>query len=206
MDWELIKNIAMTLGSVAAALAISLMTFKKKMNEYLSKKKEDVPNKVVRQSNADQKILTKMEQTKELLGADRILIFDFHNGEHFANGRSALRMSATYEVIKYGVERKQGNLQKLPLSILPNLIKELLSKGYFVVDNFEKFNYMQPEYSICGSFKMKTLYNCVLRNNLGAPVGFVSIQFKEETVVKNTEAINKLVWFIEEEIEELVEK
>ena len=58
-------------------------------------------------------------------------------------------MCATYEGTKYGVERKQGNLQKLPLSILPNLIKELLSKGYFVVDNFEKFNYMQPEYSIC---------------------------------------------------------
>ena len=53
---------------------------------------------------------------------------------------------------------------------------------------------------------MKTLYNCVLRDTVGAPVGFVSIQFKEETVVKNTEAINKLVWFIEEEIEELVEK
>ena len=61
MDWELIKNIAMTLGSVAAALAIRLMTFIKKMNEYFAKKKEDAPNKVVRQSDADQKILTKME-------------------------------------------------------------------------------------------------------------------------------------------------
>ena len=40
--------------------------------------------------------------------------------------------------------------------------------------------------------------------NVSIPI--VSIQFKEETVVKNTEAINKLVWFIEEEIEELVEK
>lgn len=206
MDWELIKNIAMSLGSVAAALVISFMTFQKKMDEYLSKKKEDVPKKVIKQSNSDQKILTKMEQAKELLGADRILVFDFHNGEHFANGRSALRMSATYEVTKYGVERKQGNLQKLPLSILPNLIKELLSTGYFIVDDFEKFNYMQPEYSICGTFNMKTLYNCVLRDNVGAPVGFVSIQFSDVTEVKNTEAINKLVWFIEEEIEELVEK
>ena len=134
------------------------------------------------------------------------MVFDFHNGEHFANGRSALRMSATYEVTKYGVERKQGNLQKLPLSILPNLIKELLSTGYFIVDDFEKFNYMQPEYSICGTFNMKTLYNCVLRDNVGAPVGFVSIQFSDVTEVKNTEVINKLVWFIEEEIEELVEK
>lgn len=206
MDWELIKNIAMTLGSVAATLAISLMTFKKKIDEYLSSRKENVPKKVIKQSDADHRILTKMEQAKEILGADRILVFDFHNGEHFANGRSALRMSATYEVTKYGIERKQGNLQKLPLSILPNLIRELLSKGCFIVDDFEKYNYMQPEYSICGTFKMKTLYNYVLKDNAGAPVGFVSIQFENVTKIKNTEVINKLVWFIEEEIEDLVEK
>lgn len=206
MDWELIKNIAMTLGSVAATLAISLITFKKKMDEYLSSRKENVPKKVIKQSDADHRILTKMEQAKEVLGADRILVFDFHNGEHFANGRSALRMSATYEVTKYGIERKQGNLQKLPLSVLPNLIRELLSKGYFIVDDFEKYNYMQPEYSICGAFKMKTLYNYVLKDDMGAPVGFISIQFANVTKIKNTEVINKLAWFIEEEIENLVEK
>lgn len=206
MDWELIKEVAMTLGSTVAALVVGFITFKKKLEECLNMKKENVPKKIIRQSDADHKILTKMEQAKELLGADRILVFDFHNGEHFANGRSALRMSATYEVVKYGVERKQNNLQKLPLSVLPNLVKELLEKGYFVVDDFDKYNYMQPEYSICTSLKMKTLYNCILKDNTGAPVGFVSIQFGEVTKIKNAEAINKLVWFIEEELEELVEK
>ena len=206
MDWEFIKSIAMTFGSIVAAVTISFMTFKKKMDEYVGSRKENVPKKVIKQSDADHKILTKMEQAKEVLGADRILVFDFHNGEHFANGRSALRMSATYEVTKYGIERKQGNLQKLPLSVLPNLIRELLSKGYFIVDDFEKYNYMQPEYSICGAFKMKTLYNYVLKDDMGAPVGFISIQFANVTKIKNTEVINKLVWFIEEEIEELVEK
>lgn len=206
MDWEVVKNVAVTLGSIAAAVSISFMTFKKKMDEYLNKKKEDVPKKIIKQSDTDQKILKRMEQVKELLGADRILVFDFHNGEHFANGRSALRMSATYEVIKYGIERKQSVLQKLPLSILPNLIKELLDKGCFIVDDFDKFNNMQPEYSICIPLKMKTLYNYVLRDNNGSPVGFISIQFAQVTTVKNATSINKLIWFIEEEIEELVDK
>lgn len=206
MNWEVVQNIAVSVGSIIAAIAIGVITFKKKLDEYFDNKREDVPGKIIKQSNVDNKILTKMEHTKEALGADRILVFDFHNGEHFANGRSALRMSASYEVTKYGVERKQNNLQKLPLSILPNLIKELLDKGFFIVDDFEKFKDMQPEYSICASLGMKSLYNYIIKDENGAPVGFVSIEFKEITNEINKELTHKLVWFIEEKISGLVEK
>lgn len=206
MNWEVVKDVAMTAGSILAAVVISFMTFKKKLDDYFSHKKENVPDKVIKQSDVDNKILTKMEHVKEALNADRILVFDFHNGEHFANGRSALRMSASYEVTKYGIERKQNKLQKLPLSILPNLIKELLDKGYFVVDDFEKFKDMQPEYSICYSLEMKSLYNYIIKDEKGAPVGFVSIQFQNITEEINKELTHKLVWFIEEKINDLVEK
>lgn len=206
MNWEVVQNIAVSIGSMIAAVVIGLITFKKKMDDYFDHKKENVPGKIIKQSDVDNKILTKMEHTKEALGADRILVFDFHNGEHFANGRSALRMSASYEVTKYGIERKQNNLQKLPLSILPNLIKELLEKGFFVVDDFEKFKDMQPEYSICASLGMKSLYNYIIKDEKGAPVGFVSIEFKNITENINAELTHKLVWFIEEKINDLVEK
>lgn len=204
MNWDAIRECAIAIGSIIAAIVIGIATFKKKMDEYFDKKKENVPGKVIKQSDADSKILLKMEQAKELLGADRILVFDFHNGEHFANGRSALRMSASYEVARYGIERKQNDLQKLPLSILPNLIRELLDKGSFVVDNFENFKDMQPEYSICSVLKMKSLYNYIIQDNDGAPVGFISIEFKNITKSINEEAVNKLIWFIEEKINDLV--
>lgn len=206
MNWEVVKDIAINFGYIIAAVVIASTTIKKKLDGYFNSKKENVPDKVIKQSDIDNKILTKMEHTKEALGADRILVFDFHNGEHFANGRSALRMSASYEVTKYGIERKQNNLQKLPLSILPNLIKELLEKGFFVVDDFEKFKDMQPEYSICASLGMKSLYNYIIKNEKGAPVGFVSIEFKDITENINAELTHKLVWFIEEKINDLVEK
>lgn len=206
MNWEIVQNIAVSIGSMIAAVVIGLITFKKKMDDYFDHKKANVPGKIIKQSDVDNKILTKMEHIKEALGADRILVFDFHNGEHFANGRSALRMSASYEVVRYGVERKQNVLQKLPLSILPNLIKELLEKGYFVVDDFEKFKDMQPEYSICSSLNMKSLYNYIIKDDNGAPVGFVSIEFKDVKETINEELTHKLVWFIEEKINCLVEK
>ena len=206
MNWEVVRDIAVAVGSILAAVVVSFRTFKNKLDDYFDKKKEDVPEKVIRQSDADNKILTKMEHAKEMLGADRILVFDFHNGEHFANGRSALRMSASYEVVKYGIERKQNAMQRLPLSILPNLIGELLNKGDFIVDDFEKFKDMQPEYSICSVLKMKSLYNYIITNNSGAPIGFVSVQFKDVTNNIDNATIQKLIWFIEEKINNLVEK
>lgn len=206
MNWEVVKDIAINFGYIIAAVVIASTTIKKKLDGYFNGKKDNVPDKVIKQSDIDNKILTKMEHTKEALGADRILVFDFHNGEHFANGRSALRMSASYEVTKYGVERKQNNLQKLPLSILPNLIKELLDKGFFIVDDFDKFQDMQPEYSICASLGMKSLYNYIIKDENGAPVGFVSIEFENVTENINKELTHKLVWFIEEKISSLVEK
>ena len=204
MDWEAVRECAIAISSVMAALAIGIMTFKKRMDEYFDKKKENVPGKVIKQSDIDNKILLKMEQAKEALMADRILVFDFHNGEHFANGRSALRMSASYEVTRYGIERKQQDLQKLPLSILPNLIRELLEKGSFIVDNFENFKDMQPEYSICSVLKMKSLYKYIIQDSDGAPVGFISIEFKSITKDINEEIVNKLIWFVEEKINDLV--
>lgn len=206
MNWEVVRDIAVAVGSILAAVVVSFKTFKNKLDDYFDKKKEDVPEKVIRQSDADNKILTKMEHAKEMLGADRILVFDFHNGEHFANGRSALRMSASYEVVKYGIERKQNAMQRLPLSILPNLIGKLLNKGHFIVDDFEKFKDMQPEYSICSVLKMKSLYNYIITNNSGAPIGFVSVQFKDVTNNIDNATIQKLIWFIEEKINDLVEK
>ena len=204
MNWEAIRECAIAISSIIAALAIGIMTFKKRMDEYFDKKKENVPGKVIKQSDVDNKILLKMEQAKEALMADRILVFDFHNGEHFANGRSALRMSASYEVTRYGIERKQQDLQKLPLSILPNLIRELLDKGNFIVDNFENFKDMQPEYSICSVLKMKSLYNYIIQDSDGAPVGFISIEFKNITKDINEEIVSKLIWYIEEKINDLV--
>lgn len=206
MDWGVIKDVAVSFGSILAAIVIGAITFKKKMDSYFDEKKENVPGKVIKQSDIDNKILTRLEHVKEALNADRILVFDFHNGEHFANGRSALRMSASYEVVRYGVERKQQDLQKLPLSILPNLIRELLDKGIYFVDDFEKFKNVQPEYSICSALQMKALYNYIINDSNGAPVGFVSIQFKNRTDTVDESITRKLIWFIEEKINDLVEK
>ena len=66
-----------------------------------------VSKKVPRQSEIDIKVLNRMEEVKEIMDADRVHVYEFHNGEHYANGRSALKVSCTYEVCKAGVNSIQ---------------------------------------------------------------------------------------------------
>ena len=46
---------------------------------YKDIKKETLPKKIKKQSEIDNVIINKMEETKEILNADRVHIYDFHN-------------------------------------------------------------------------------------------------------------------------------
>ena len=47
---------------------------------------ETIPQKIKKQCDIDYLIINKMEEIKEFLRADRVQVYDFHNGGHFANG------------------------------------------------------------------------------------------------------------------------
>ena len=57
-----------------------------------------VSSKVPKHSQIDLNILKRMEEVKELLKVDRVNVYEFHNGGHYANGYSALKVSYIYEV------------------------------------------------------------------------------------------------------------
>ena len=61
------------------------------------------------ENNINLDIYKHMNYYKELLKADRILLFEFHNGQHYSNYRSALKMSASYEVYRAGLESSREN-------------------------------------------------------------------------------------------------
>ena len=207
MDWDAIKDVGTTVGTIIATLIFAYITIKAKLKQYSLEKKENIPEKIIKQADSDNKIINKMEQTKEILDADRVLVCEFHNGMHYSNGRSALKMSTSYEVTRYGVSRLQQTLQGIPLSLMPNLIGKLLEKGFFIVENIEDFKNLQPEYSICAkSLKMKSFYNFILQNNVGEPVGFISVDFKIAKKLSQDEQleISKLSWYITEELNKLL--
>ena len=152
-----------------------------------------------------------MEEVKELLNADRVQVYDFHNGGHFANGRSALKVSCSYEVCRAGIKSYQMYLQSIPLNCIPQFIKKLLNENRMKINNLEEIKDLMPAtYSLKKSQNVKSYFDIILNNEFNEPIGFLAIQYESINKVnfseKELNEILKLKFFIEENLEKMIEK
>lgn len=187
-----------------SGLIISIIKAKKEVEE-------TIPKKVKNQTNVNIEIINRMEFLKEYLKADRIQIYDFHNGGHYANGRSALKTSCTFEVVRAGVKKCQMELQAIPLSCIPRFIDDLLNKSCMEVNNLEDIKDKMPStYSLKSSQSIKSFYDVIITNKAKEPIGFLGIQYVTNAHKPyNEQEINeilKLKFFIEENLEKMIKK
>ena len=203
-------NITTLLVSLSALLLASVTLVN---NIFKAKKEleETLPHKIKRQCNIDIEITTRMEEVKERLKADRIQVYDFHNGGHYANGRSALKTSCSYEVVRAGCRGYQTYLQAIPLTCIPQFIKSLLNKNELKINDLQEIKKEMPAtYSLKRDQGIRSFYDVILNNKNNEPVGFLAIQYGEIDKVNFTQEemneILKLKFFIEENLEKMVSK
>lgn len=184
-----------------ATLIVNIVKAKKEIENSL-------PKKVKNQSSINIEINSRLEYIKEFSGADRVQIYDFHNGGHYANGRSALKTSCSYEVLRAGVKGHQKELQAVPLSCIPVFIRTLLDKGELKINDLEQLKEIMPAtYELKKSQGVMSFYDIILNNKFGEPIGFLALQYcKKDSVNFTKEDINqilKLKFFIEENLEKM---
>ena len=188
------------IGAVVVAVIKSYKNTKKEI--------DTLPKKIKQQVNIDDLIISKMEDLKELLNADRVQVYDFHNGGHYANGRSALKTSCSYEVIRTGVSHKQSYLQSIPLSCLSRFVSKLMNDGFLEVKNLEEIKDEMPStYQLKKDMEINSFYDVILNNKNGEPIGFLAVQYvKNEYNIlseKDKQEVLKLKFFIEEQLEKM---
>ena len=201
---ENITTIIISLTALVTAIGGLAVAIKKTKKEI----EETLPQKIKRQCDIDLEIVKRMEQIKEFLKADRVQIYDFHNGYHYANGRSALKTSCTYEVCRASCRAYQMYLQAIPLTCLPNFVQTLLDDKEIKVNNIEEIRDTMPaSYSFKKDQGIKSFYDIILQNKNQEPIGFLAVQFKETDKVNFDEQakneILKLKFFIEENLEKM---
>ena len=186
------------------SLIVSLVKAKKEIEN-------SIPKKIRNQCNIDNEIIKRMEELKEFLNADRVQVYDFHNGGHYANGRSALKTSCTYEVCRIGCRSYQMYLQSIPLSCIPQFIETLLNNEELGINDLEDMkDTMTSTYHLKKDQGVRCFYDIVIHNKNKEPIGFLAIQYLEENKIKfnNNEKneILKLKFFIEENLEKMTTK
>lgn len=202
---ENIETFATILGTLIFTFYMSFKTFKNKLETIVEKEKPNIPKNIVKQSNLDYAIIQEAENLKEYINADRIQVYEFHNGTHYANGRSALKTTCTYEICRYGIKSCLNILSGIPLSVIPNFLKELLDNGEILVKDLEDIKSTMPStYNLKKSMDIKAFYDVVIHNDNNEPIGFVAVQFCRDNIKKiNKDAVKKFAWFLEHKLSEM---
>lgn len=197
-----VEVIATTIGTFLAGGYICYKVCKQKIDKFLKNWQSSVSSKVPRQSKIDIKILNRMEEVKEIMDADRVHVYEFHNGEHYANGRSALKVSCTYEVVRAGTQSVQRSCMSVPLSVMPKYIATILDSSIVNVKDIENIRDSMPAtYNLKFSQNVKAFTNVVIINRQNEPVGFIEVQwFDKKKFTENEHELLRLAAFIEENI------
>lgn len=197
-----VEVIATAIGTFLAGGYICYKVCKQKIDKFLKNWQSSVSSKVPRQSKIDIKILNRMEEVKEIMDADRVHVYEFHNGEHYANGRSALKVSCTYEVVRAGTQSVQRSCMSVPLSVMPKYIATILDNSVVNVKDIENIRDSMPAtYNLKFSQNVKAFTNVVIINRQNEPVGFIEVQwFDKKKFTENEHELLRLAAFIEENI------
>lgn len=190
------KEIGLILAEVIIALAVCSQYVKKYF------KKPDIGKLVPGQNVIDLEITNKMDYVKEILNADRIHIYEFHNGEHYSDYRSACKFSCSYEVVRAGKPSVQKDCTSLPISVMPKFIRNVTVDGLFYCEDIESLKTEMPStYRFKENLGIKSFYDIAIKNESGCTIGFIAIHWDKGTVPNiNEEEIHRLVWFVEERI------
>lgn len=198
-----VLEIAKIIGTILAEIVLAFYFCK----QYIKKMadKIDVSSGVKKQNAIDIDIITRMDYYKELLSADRILVFEFHNGQHYSNYRSALKMSASYEVFRAGLDSIREKCTGLPIAIMPHFISAITKDERVSCKSIEDIKEsMSNSYSFKNALGMKAFYDVAIKDRNGNIIGFVAVIWNH-TLDENVDAaaISKLTGFLEDRIDAL---
>lgn len=122
------------------------------------------------------KIQIQLYHLLQNFGADRVSIYEFHNGGKNLAGVEFKKCSNTYEAVSLEIQPIIKEMQSLPLSINPLWNKTLASKMNIYIPDIEiledKFlaGYLESQ-------SVKAYYSTLLQDYQNYPIGFMSLEY-----------------------------
>ena len=161
------------------------------VKERSERRKKDVFKESLIENNL---VLNKLEYVKELYGADRVWLTQFHNGGNFyPTGKSIQKFSMCYEIVEQGIDSIQQNFQNIPVSLFSKSINQLLDSNIISIPDFK--NEAVATYGlkyIAEENKCKSAYIFAIKSIDNKFIGILGIDFvKRKTTLPNDD-INEL--------------
>ena len=182
------KNIFVNAGSFILGLILAcgqlytVIKMKKQELKTLEKENEhkELGKDIKEQNKYAIEIQKEIEELRQILNADRVQVYEFHNGTDFTT-RKGYKMDCTYETLKYGNEPVKGILQNYPTTMLPTFMNKVIEEKEYIVPNIEEISMSDMStYSMKLNMHVGAFYDVVLeRNNM--PIAILAVQFTNPT-------------------------
>lgn len=122
--------------------------------------------------------------------ADRVSVFEYHNGGKTMCGVDFKKCSNTYEATELGIESKYKEYQNIPISINFLWNKLLLDKKPILIMNVDELKEHDTTiYTTLKSDSVKSYYSKLLLDYDNKPIGFINIVFYKNAVSLNEEQL-----------------
>lgn len=197
---EHILETAQSIGVFLAQIILSLYFCKQYLANSL--KKTDIAKMLPKQNKLDIELMQKMEYVKEMLNADRIHIYEFHDGDFYSEYRHAYKFSCTYEVVKAGSKSLRDKCMGVPTSLLPKFVNKITEDGLFFCKDIDEIKDSMPStFGFKHAYGIRSFYDIAIKNSKNQAIGFIAVQWDNKDNVKiDEDLIKQLKWYVEEHL------
>lgn len=143
----------------------------------------------------DKSITAELQEITNTLQPTRTLLVRYHNGGKDMNGISFLKLSVTNECANRGVHPVINEYQGQFRSSINEVCSEIDRIGYMNIPDREMIKEKdRGTYDLMIAKKTRSSYSYALRNSTGYIIGFVSLIYYEDNLVKeNPEQIKEFM-------------
>lgn len=114
-----------SLGQILAGMAMGLGAFAlTKIKDYMNKKMRFMSTTAL---NRNVRIKDLLQEIRVHFDADRVKLYQFHNGDYYVTGESVQKMSLSHYVVKRGVEGPEAKHQGIPVSYVSAILAEMVA-------------------------------------------------------------------------------
>lgn len=124
--------------------------------------------------------------------ADRISVYEYHNGGKTITGIDFKKCSNTYEAVGIGIEERYNEHQNIPISVNFLWNKLLMDKKPIYISDISSLEQTDNTiFQILKSQGIKSYYSRLINDYNGKPIGFMIIKYYTKGVVLDAEQIKK---------------
>ncbi|MFO0089289.1 MAG: hypothetical protein ACK518_00495 [bacterium] len=149
----------------------------------------------------DVKIYELLNIIRHNIGADRVLLHQFHNTGTFSSGLKFFKLTCTHETLKAGVSSVQRYFHQVPISDYCYDLQDLLKSNSFLVIDANSSSLTPKQQAQLDLLGIKVIQQHLILDERGVPIGLLAIhsitgEYKNASSPEIMEVVNLLAYLI----------